>query len=108
MVTNKVMMAGQRQYFDSNPCIMILPILTITHAKNWTGGAYDAIMLIDEFIDDNSISCQVQEVAQTTHFNMASPSQEIENIAVATREDKAKAINLCREYTLGIFMPKLN
>lgn len=97
MVTNKVLLANQRDYFDSKPCVVIIPILCREAAINWTGGAYDAIMMIDSLGSGKELGdVSAAVVASLTNFTFS------ENIDRATPEDLIKATTLIREYTQAI------
>jgi hypothetical protein len=64
MVTNKVRIAGQRQYMDNNPCLLIVPILTTQEVKDWDGSGYDAIVVIDRWD-----GCRLDSVAAGTEMS---------------------------------------
>jgi hypothetical protein len=49
-VTNKARIVGQYEFMDKNPCLLIIPILTVDQVKSWNGGAYDAIVSIDSYV----------------------------------------------------------
>ena len=35
MICNKIRLCGQKRYFDANPCVIIVPILTMKQARDW-------------------------------------------------------------------------
>ena len=47
LVTNKARIFGQAEFMDRNPCLLIVPILTLKEAVDWDGSGYEAIVVID-------------------------------------------------------------
>jgi hypothetical protein len=45
LVSNKIRLNKQRAHFDTNPRVLIVPVLTVKQMKEWEGEAYDAIVL---------------------------------------------------------------
>ena len=43
---NKLRMSGQKEHFDENPNVIIIPILTKQKILGWNGEGYDAIFMI--------------------------------------------------------------
>jgi len=109
MVTNKVMLASQRDYFDNTPCVTIFPIYSVEEAKTWTGQGYDAIMLIDEYDDDddNGRRATLQNVVAFTGYSSGN-FDSATSVTTADHSEIKKAINLCRKYTLAILYAQLN
>ena len=102
MVTNKVLLANQRDYFDAAPCVMIVPILIPAHARDWTGGGYPAIMLIDRFGEGPPNT--LESVCNLTHFTFYDES--ISN--KAERKDLEIAEALLKHYTKAILYAQLH
>mmetsp|Transcript_16178 Transcript_16178/g.24251 ORF Transcript_16178/g.24251 Transcript_16178/m.24251 type:complete len:228 (+) Transcript_16178:622-1305(+) len=107
MVTNKVMMYSQGYYFDKDPSVLIVPILSRAEALNWNGGAYDAIALIDSFPcsdenvnigldpDTDTDTVALSHVCERVQFYRGSDEQ-------ASNDEVKKAHRLLREYTRAI------
>lgn len=103
MVTNKVLLAGQRDYFDLAPCVIIVPILNAKKAREWTGEAYQAVMLIDSFGDaDDGHRNSLESVCALTHFTFYD-----ESIPKAESEDLHTAESLLQHYTKAILYAQL-
>jgi hypothetical protein len=47
--TNRIRLHGQGVYFDTYPCVMIIPIMEVNDVKNWKGEAYDAIVVAGDW-----------------------------------------------------------
>ena len=45
LVANKIRLAGQAVYFDTNPCVLIAPVMTPQEMLDWKGGGYSAIVM---------------------------------------------------------------
>ena len=105
MVTNKVLLAGQKDYFDVVPCVIILPIMDRREAIAWTGGAYHAIMMIDG-LDGSELDEEegepLEAVCLSTHFAFS------ENMGTAEYSELSKATSLLREYTRAILYAQKN
>jgi len=102
MVTNKILLASQAEYFDSTPCVMIVPIMSRHEGTNWSGEAYDAIMLIDKYVDPERlyVASPLAHVAQGTGFTHY---DEEKNNNLANPEEVQLAMNLFRDYTRAIY-----
>ena len=96
MVTNRVLLASQKDYFDVHPRVMIIPILSRQDAINWTGGAYDAIMMIDQFPPKPTEADQhtLSSVCIATQFLFDGPTATTADVKLATclLQDYTKAI----------------
>jgi hypothetical protein len=44
-VFNKLRLRGQGFDYDSNPCIMIVPVMTLNEVKAWDGAGYNALVM---------------------------------------------------------------
>jgi hypothetical protein len=53
-VANRIRLRGSREYFDQNPCVLIVPVLTLNEVKRWRGQGYQAIVVAGPtpFADD--------------------------------------------------------
>ena len=47
---NLLLFMEQRRYFDEAPGVLVLPVLNVQSAKEWTGGPYSVIVLCSSFI----------------------------------------------------------
>jgi hypothetical protein len=94
MVANKFRLPNQKPYFDNNPCVLIIPCLSVEDAKGWSGQGYDAIMLIDVF--PPQVYSSLADVARETGF-----THDVFLEAVPTDIDVA--LSLMCEYTVGMF-----
>jgi len=112
MVTNKILLASQAYYFDSTPCVIIVPIMSRDegpiNALDWSGEAYEAIMLIVSYgNDDDTDFSPLNHVAEKTGFTYG------KNYNVASADEVGLAMTLFRDYTRAIYfaqkrlMPKL-
>jgi hypothetical protein len=45
--TNRILLKGQKTYFDNSPCVMIIPAMGIDEVNRWNGEDYSAIVLLD-------------------------------------------------------------
>ncbi len=48
-LTNIIRLKAQVQYYDSLPCLLIIPILSLEQVRNWKGEGYSAIVLAGEW-----------------------------------------------------------
>lgn len=71
MITNKARVPYQRQFWDNNPCLLVIPILTPQQVKEWDGGGYNAIQVIDQW-----------------------EGQALEDVATGTQHDKRKGARI--------------
>jgi hypothetical protein len=46
MVANKIRLAGQATFLDKYPCVLNVPAMTVSEMKTWSGGEYNAIVLM--------------------------------------------------------------
>jgi hypothetical protein len=51
-VSNKIRLAGQAEYLDRNPCVLIIPVMDLATMKGWSGGGYKALVMVGG-IDDH-------------------------------------------------------
>jgi hypothetical protein len=62
---NRIRLSGQKTYFDDNPCVFIIPILTVQQVKKWNGEGYEAIVLAGRWPIEAPVTIQASEVYQT-------------------------------------------
>jgi hypothetical protein len=43
--TNRIRLTQQKDFLDKNPCVFIIPIMSMRQVKRWNGEGYDAIVL---------------------------------------------------------------
>ena len=79
MICNKIRLAGQWLYFDTYPCVLIVPILTLKQAKEWNGQGYHAIFMIST----GNIGVTLQRVASTVQMQDLGDVASKPEIAVA-------------------------
>jgi hypothetical protein len=53
-VSNKISLGDQKSFFDERPCVLIVPALALEVVKDWGGGGYKAIVMIDEWRDEKT------------------------------------------------------
>jgi hypothetical protein len=77
-VTNKARIPGHKIYMDNNPCLLIVPIMTTEEVRDWDGGGYEAIVLVDEWTrtydSGFSVYSPLKEVAKKTDMDIKSDS----------------------------------
>jgi hypothetical protein len=42
---NLLLFANQRTWFDQKPGVIVLPVMTLTQARDWDGGSYEVLIL---------------------------------------------------------------
>jgi hypothetical protein len=52
LITNRIRLFLQKEYFEQRPCILIVPVLTLQAAREWKGDGYPAIFLAGAFPRD--------------------------------------------------------
>ena len=50
--TNRIHMTAQATYFDTYPCVIIVPIMSVDNVRDWKGERYDAIVLAGDWKDE--------------------------------------------------------
>eukprot|EP00978_Attheya_sp_CCMP212_P008478 scaffold19910_cov51-Attheya_sp.AAC.2 len=99
-VTNKVLLAlaGQGDYFDRAPCVIIVPILSRQEGIDCNGGVFDSIMMIDqlELYDGEEEQIALEVVCSHTIFTHKG------EVPKATSAELNTAIELLQEYTRAI------
>ena len=95
LVTNKILLASQRDYFDTAPCVMIVPIMSREDAIRWRGEGYPAIMLIDKYGEESKND--LRSVCNLTSF--ADPDGQKAELG-----ELLKATRLLQDYTNAILL----
>jgi len=97
MVTNMVRIPGQLEFMDNFPCLLIVPIMEIDEVREWEGDGYEAIVLVDEFVDEEKgVDCPLNEVVKSTKMD------EVDD-CLASTDDIEKARKLLELFLLAIF-----
>jgi len=73
MVTNKARIPGQTLYFDQNPCLLIVPIMTKEQVREWDGSGYEAIVLVDRY-EQGTVVYELDKVVKSTAMDEKSDS----------------------------------
>jgi hypothetical protein len=99
LVSNKIRLASQKDYFDDRPCVLIVPVIDLATMKGWNGEGYKAIILVGDYDnggDDrfSPTSATVQTVC--SHITMSEPK------AVADAEQIERARLLLEQVILGM------
>lgn len=75
LLCNIIRLSNQAHVFDDNPWVMFFPILTLQQAKEWSGTAYDAIVVWTEDFVPLRIGMppieNIQEVVDHREINVA-------------------------------------
>jgi hypothetical protein len=48
-VPNRIRLANQAPFLDNAPCVLIVPVLTLTEVKRWNGEEYKAIVMVEKW-----------------------------------------------------------
>jgi hypothetical protein len=72
--TNKARIPGQGENMESNPCLLIVPIMDIRRVREWNGEGYEAIVVIDEW-EDRELAVVAEETAMTKNGPVAEPEE---------------------------------
>lgn len=67
MISNKILLPCQGDYFDAAPCVIIVPIMTREQAIGWRGTGCSAIMLIGKFGEEAKTN--LRSVCNLTFFS---------------------------------------
>ena len=62
--TNRISLQGPKDIYDDNPCLLIVPILTVGQVKDWKGEGYEAIVLAGKWPIDEAAKTEAAEVYQ--------------------------------------------
>jgi hypothetical protein len=88
-VPNKIRLAGQVQFYDRDPCVLIIPILTLHEMKRWNGEGYNAIVMCGSIKDESDpprVVIRASTVCQTIRMIADGP------IASASQIEKARLL----------------
>jgi len=50
---NKICLMQQAKFYDTRPCVLVIPVMTLQEAKDWNGHEYDAIVVVGEWKDSS-------------------------------------------------------
>jgi hypothetical protein len=87
--TNKIRMAGQSTYLDSNHCVLIIPILSVQEIKEWDGCGYDAIILAADISDHQKAAAVYKGIGAASEED----AERLDSEILATDAD----VEICRE-----------
>ena len=88
-VSNKICFAGQAEYFDRKPCVLIVPVMSAWQMVNWNGEGYKALVMVGGWGDtDAATVCKV--------IDMDPPGD------VATEPEIEEARKLLQRVVLGM------
>jgi hypothetical protein len=84
-VPNKIRLSHQARFFDVRPCVLVVPIMDLDAAKAWSGGGYDAIVMVEKWgLEERSTLAPVRSETVRLRIGMTTPAvrtarpQEIE------------------------------
>jgi hypothetical protein len=96
-VSNKIRLACQFDFFDQNPCVLIIPILDLDEMKRWNGEGYNAIVMCGSIEDESvlpSVIIRASKVCQRIGM--------IERGPIASDAQIEKARQLLERVLLGM------
>lgn len=68
MPCNMIRLSGQARYFDTKPCLIIVPILSLQEAKTWQGHGYSALFMISRGSKEKGKAEGLDEVAAAVNM----------------------------------------
>jgi hypothetical protein len=71
---NKIRLCCQSEYFDNDPCVLIVPIMTLKQMKEWDHGEYSAIVLAGGY-EDVSAALTYRAIQMTELGALATPAE---------------------------------
>jgi hypothetical protein len=84
-VPNKIRLSHQARFFDLRPCVLVVPIMDLDAAKAWSGGGYDAIVMVEKWgVEERSTLAPIRSETVCLRIGMTTPAvrtarpQEIE------------------------------
>lgn len=89
---NLVAFAAQKEWFDTNSGVIILPTMTVDEAKRWDGGPYSIIVLCNDGSTARRHHCTAADISRHIHLN--SPETATSD---ATSADILKAHELLKQ-----------
>lgn len=66
---NLVAFAAQKEWFDANSGVMILPVMTVHEARSWDGGPYSVVVLCNDGSTARKHHCTAADIARHIHLN---------------------------------------
>jgi hypothetical protein len=83
-VTNLIRLAGQATYFDKNPCVLIVPVLTLDEVRRWNGQSYTAIVMVGKFQPPGRRSViHLDSICENINMMKEGPTATPEDVEVA-------------------------
>lgn len=66
---NLVAFAAQKEWFENNCGVIILPVMTVEEARDWDGGSYSIIVLCNDGSIARNHHCTAADIARHIHVN---------------------------------------
>jgi hypothetical protein len=96
--SNKIRLPKQKEYFDTDPCMFIIPVMTLEEVKTWNGGKYPAIFLAgDHSCYDHHPSIHATKVYEETLWDFIDQATE-DQIKTACELLKSTVLGLAYSY----------
>lgn len=105
LVSNKIRLSGHDVYFDRNPCVLIVPVLTLQQVVEWQGGGYQAIVMagaIDEQIVQHTRNQSVSLEPITLQEVNGGICMSLEDKKIPHEIANENHVRLARELLLGV------
>jgi hypothetical protein len=78
-MSNRIMLVSQDSVYDRNPCILVIPILTVDKTRDWNGDGYHAVVLASRKGTIQALVAYTQTLASLTYGDTETAEQvEIE------------------------------
>jgi hypothetical protein len=102
--TNRIRLNMQADYFDSYPCVIIVPILSVELVRKWDGQAYNAIVLAGNFTvkNETKVAREITKEVVYREINSSDQTKGDESTYLATNDECAEACALLKEMVLYI------
>jgi hypothetical protein len=82
---NKLRLDCQADFFDRNPCVVIVPIMDLAQMKAWHGEGYEAIVMADSWVNETGGKITIQIVCKKIGMNERGPTARPEEIEMARK-----------------------
>jgi hypothetical protein len=93
--SNRIMLRQQRSYYDDNPSLLIIPIMTNEEVTKWDKTGYSAIVLARD--------CRKKEYkAAHVYKYIGATNQDLKDVTLATPAELEKARALLSDTILGL------
>jgi hypothetical protein len=93
MVTNRMRLRCNAEFLDRNPCLVMVPILTLDQIKNWNGTQYRAIVIAGAY---NGAEGRIEAAEVYTKIGMP------ESLKLASGDDMEIARDSLEKFVLGM------